>query len=497
MRLLFMRLRPDRFEGGALAVAAAIIAYQIFVPPLIGMADSGDFGRLIHWRGLSHVSTEYSEMYFRHFNSKYRIVPPAPGPDWYKSSTSLLIAPSRWLGMHLGNDGIFDIRLFAAPCVAVFLFGLWLILTSTRGLPMGWRIALAAFLTLILTDVGYVSYYNSFYSEGTALAFLAVGTGCYLILIVQKSTSVLYLIGYFLAIAMVITSKPQFVPLVPGFAGLGVYLARSVRAKHKYWASAAMAAGLCVLGVWYLREAPPMLRVQSAYIEIFMDMLPNSPTPREDLIEMGLNPDYAAFSGTTPYQVDSPMRDAKFSAEFAAATNSLTIPWFYAKHPRRSYGLCVRCMTHAFTTRVPRLGYYEAETGRPPRAQAPGLWSNVRERLFPRSVPFICFFLGVSVLASILWIREGSAASRGIAALCLLLVFIAVAQFLIASLVGGGEPDLEKHLFMFNLAFDACLVLLVVGAIQLLNVSHLPFRVISYGRNWLRGGRVISWRRSN
>jgi hypothetical protein len=42
---------------------------------------------------------------------------------------------------------------------------------------------------------------------------------------------------------------------------------------------------------------------------------------------------------------------------------------------------------------------------------------------------------------------------------------IALAQFFVAVLVGGGEPDLEKHLFMFNLVFDPCLILFVLWAI--------------------------------
>jgi hypothetical protein len=35
-------------------------------------------------------------------------------------------------------------------------------------------------------------------------------------------------------------------------------------------------------------------------------------------------------------------------------------------------------------------------------------------------------------------------------------------------MVGGGEADLEKHLFMFNLAFDACFILAAMGAVSLL-----------------------------
>jgi len=57
-----------------------------------------------------------------------------------------------------------------------------------------------------------------------------------------------------------------------------------------------------------------------------------------------------------------------------------------------------------------------------------------------------------------------------------LFVFIAIAQFLIATLGGGGEPDLTKHLFMFNLAFDVSFLLLILAGYRLLENQRLLYR---------------------
>ena len=470
-------MKPTRFELVALLTAAGIIAYQLFVPPLIGLADSGDFGRVIAWKGLGHVSTEYNDMYFRYFNSQYRFLTKLPGPEEYKTSTSFLVIPAMKLSILAGQDRIFDIRILATLYVLLYLFGIWLILLATRSLGSKVRVVFSALLILIFTDVGYVAYFNSFYSEGTALAFLSIALGCALILIAEESSSTLYLIGYFLAVGMAVTSKPMYVPLTPAFALFGIYITKYVRFFKRYWIVSGVAVLLCCVSFWYLRQVPAMWSLQSIYVELFTDMLPHSNDPRQDLAELGLDPDYAAFSGTTPFQPDSPLRvDPKFQDDLRTKVTSYTFPLFYLTRPGRLYGLSVRCVKHAFTTRVDRLGYYEASAGKPPFAKPFGIWSVVREKTFPRSVPFFGLFFATAFGVLLLLIRKSSAKLRGIYFVYLLFVFIALAQFFIAIAAGGGEPDVGKHLFMFNLAFDACFFLLILGAIHSASILTLYLR---------------------
>jgi len=408
-------------------------------------------------------------MYFSYFNSRYRIIPKWEGPDWYKTSTSLLIGPARWISITIGQDRIFDIRILAAIYILIFLLGLWLILAGSRSLPTSLRVTVWGLLILIFTDVGYIAYFNSFYSEATALSFLAVGVGSSLPLLANRSSSVWLLIAYFLAIAVVVAAKPMYVPLAPAFGLFGLYLSGYARHSWRYWLSSGLAAALCLMAFWAYSQAPQSMRVDGAYIGVFMDLLPTSSIPEQDLAELGLSPKYASFSGTTPYQPDSPLKkDPEFRKEFSTRVNSLTIPVFYLTHPARLYQLSERCMKHAFSTRVQRLGYYESASGKPPLSRPFGIWSTVRENLFPRSVLFLCFFLATGIAATVLLVRASLPALRGLYLLYLLFIYIAGAQFLVAIVGGGGEPDVEKHLFMFNIAFDACMILFVLWAAYML-----------------------------
>ena len=459
-----------------LLIAAGIIAYHVFVPPLLGLADSGDFERVLPWRGLAHVSDNYDEKYLSYFNSKYRIISKAEGPDWYATSSSLLIIPARWFSIRIGQNQIFDIRILGAAYTLIFIFGIWLILAATRSLNVGLRVILSGLLVLIFTDAFYVAYFNSFYSEATALTFLAVGIGSGLILMTGRSSSMWLLIGYFLAITIVITSKPMYVPLAPAFALFGVYLSKHPHFPARYWLASGLALILCCGAFLYLRRMPPGFTVNSVYIGVFMDMLPNSNNPRRDLADLGLDPEYEIYSGTRPYYADSPLNvDAHFREEFTARARSHTLTLFYLTRPKRLFQLFARCAKHAFTNSVHYLGYYEASTDKPPHAKPFGLWDTVREHVFPRTLLFLGLFLATGIAAVVLLQRTSSAMLRGAYVQYLLFILIAGAQFFVAVLTGTGEPDLKKHLFMFNVAFDASFILWMLGAVNLLQRFSPPF----------------------
>jgi hypothetical protein len=468
-------MKPTRFEVVVLLITAGIISYHIFVPPLVGLADSGDFERILPWRGLAHISNNYNDKYFSYFNSKYRIIRKVGGPDWYKTSTSLLIIPARRLSIEAGQDQIFDLRMLAALHTFILLLGIWLILAASRTLTVSLRVILTGLLVLIFTDVGYVAYFNSFYSEATALSFLAVGVGSSLLLIARRSSSALPLIGYFLASGMLVTSKPQYIPIAPAFGLFGIYLSRYVRYAWRYWLSVGFALALVCIAVWYNFQIPQIMRVHNAYVEIFMDLLPNSKTPQQDLVDLGLNPDYAAFTGTTPYQINSPLDDPRVGTDLSEKVHPYTLPLFYLSHPGRLYELFARCSKYAFSNRVSRLGYYEAYTGKPALSQAFGIWSSVRENVFPRSAFFLTLFFATGIASGILLVRTSSATSKNLYLLYLLFIFIAVIEFFVPVLVGGGAPDLEKHLFMFNIAFDVCLILCVLWAAYTLQTFRPSF----------------------
>jgi hypothetical protein len=463
-------MKPGRFEVAVLLLFVAIISYQLFIPPRIGISDNGDFARFLYQTGLQHVSTTFDDRFFSYFNSKYQIVPVPAIDGSYRSSTVLFIRAARWISVHFINNQTFDVSLLAAIYLVFLLFGIFLILISTDKLALKWRIALAVLLLVMFTDPAGTSYLNTFYSEPTALVSLVIIVGCSLVLIAGKSFAIGALVCYFIAAAIFITAKPMYLPLSPLFAGYGIYLSSLVGVKYRYWFSAIAACALLTLGVWYFRQTPEPYRLVVNFGGVF-GVIAQSTTPTEDLRAMGLNPDWVRYAKSDAYSKDSPVNDPAFRAEFTQRVNTLTVPKFLLSRPSRLYAIVDRLSHWILTTRIPYAGYYEKASGKPPFTKPPAPWSDVRSRLFPPSIWFLAIYFSSGILTLAFSIRRQlTEPSRGLLLLYSLLVSVSAVAFLVPVLT---QASLDmRYSSTYVAGFDMALILLTGAFLCLIRLLH-------------------------
>ncbi len=116
------------------------------------------------------------------------------------------------------------------------------------------------------------------------------------------------------------------------------------------------------------------------------------------------------------------------------------------------------------------MGNYTHESGRPAGTLARDFsaWSRVEGMLLPRSLLFLVLFLGgVMAVALVEAQRAGMAtAAGGTAWMCAGLALAAGMEFGVC-VVGDGLYDIVKHLYLFQLLFDACLFAAIAWAIGL------------------------------
>src|SRR5215813_11468917 len=127
-------LKRNALEIVTLFAAAIIVSCQLFVPPLVGIADNGDFSRFFT-AGLDHVSIAREDRYFAFFNSRYRIAEARrPGP--YLSSSEIPIRVARIASVAFIDGNVFDIRLVGFLYTILLLVGMYLVLFATRPFRM-------------------------------------------------------------------------------------------------------------------------------------------------------------------------------------------------------------------------------------------------------------------------------------------------------------------------------------------------------------------------
>ncbi|HEU4391887.1 MAG TPA: hypothetical protein VFV34_29140 [Blastocatellia bacterium] len=458
-------MRPKLPEIAGLVILLVITGYQLFIPHVIGVSDNGDFARLFHPAGLEQIPTDHSDKYFDYFNVKYRIVARPLEPAQYESSAIFFVRAARWLNIRLLDKGVFDIRVLGAVYLSCFLFGSYLVLVSMRQLKPWCRVTASAVFLFFYSDPPYVAMFNSFYAEAAALVCVVVIAGCSLILISRQSRSWAAMAGYFVACAVLVTAKPMYVPAAVAFAAFGVYLSRYLIVKGRYWLSGALACGLLAVATWYFEQTPEWLKFNVRYIGVFTTTLLYSPTPGKDLEEMELNPEWARYSGSTPYQPDSPaLTDPAFRAEFLHRVRPLTVTRFLLTHPARFYKAASNAAGMILTTRPRYAGYYEKVTGKPPLTQPVAIWSSVRASIFPASVWLLIAFFGTGAGAAVLafWRRLPDPWTGLLALYSMFAAFAATIFFVPVLTMGAIDP---RYSVSFTSAFDIDLIIILVGAV--------------------------------
>jgi len=447
---------------------ACVIGYQLFLPPIVGLADNGDFERLMGRVGLQYTTEDREDRYFRYINTKFRVVEP-----WWNSgvisSQQLLLEVAMAANRVISKDGLFDLRVMGAVNAVCFLASVWLVLYASRPLPIASRAILLGLVALIFTDVGYVAYFNSFYSEPASLIFFALTLAASFFALTASRPSFWHLVFFSVAAALFISARAHNSTLGWLLALWGVRL--FWRWPRPSWRLGVLAAAttLAVFSCWYYLATPAYIREANLYNAVFFGILRRSPSPEEDLSSVGLDRRLAALANTHAYRPDSPIQDPEFRRAFFGAIGQYDVVRFYATHPNRLVLTARRLARHAFLTRPERHGNFLKESGYPPRAQSHrfAAWSDFKAR-WPRDLRFLVgvfvLLLGTGVAAR--W-RSASVTSGLLSELLIILGLMAAVQY-VAKFMGNGLLDTVKQLHLFNILIDTCFVFVVLWVVNLL-----------------------------
>jgi len=450
---------PEWFLFGVIAL---ILVRQLLLPPIVGLADNGDFVRVLGPLYLDHSATEWGERYFGWLGKTY--VPGPHLPLQLVSSQLLLTGLAKVLAGLGSPDGGLDIRVQGAVHLALYLLGIALILRAARTFRPPARATIGVAMLLAATDVAWVAPLNSFYGEAATLVFLALLVGCGLLALRDDRARAWALPGYLVATALFVAAKPQnYFLALPLMVTPLVLLPRLRRARGRA-AVVAGAVAVVALGLFLQTRVPWAMRIRNLWNDVFYTVLSQSPDPRGDLAEFGLPPELARFAGVPAFAGAIPIEDV--TARFGYGD----VIGFYVRHPGRFLRTASACAGSAFVWRDPRMGNYTHDSGRPAGTLARDFaaWSRVEGMVLPRSLWFIVLFLGSVAAVGVVEARRagGATTAGGTALLCAALAVAAGMEFGIC-VVGDGLYDVVKHLYLFQLLFDASLFAAIAWSVGL------------------------------
>lgn len=483
------RFGPKPEHISALAVFLAVMVLGIwlmFVPPYIGMADNGDFYRIIKPAGLYHLDTLSEDIFFDYYIREYGIYQyHNQYAQTFYSSQALFVGAAVWLDTLLTGDALFDLRVQAAmllPLMALCAALMTRTILNGNRHPVAhvFTVALAAW---IFADSAYLAYFASFFGESVVLIATVAMTGALLMLTLKRHRGFGWLSLYMVSALLLISSKQQNSPVGILLVPITLHLIWLHRDRLWRGVCAACAVVLAVTAVGMYAIIPDDFVNINKYHAMTRGILLQADNPEEALAEFGIDPQYSVLADTIYYDrvpLISP-DDPALQSEFYAKYSFTKILAYYLRHPGKLISMLDLATQYSFTVPPQAMGNFEQSTGMPPGAQTDFFrtYSKLKANLTPDAFAGVLFYFLLVFIADFggfkRALRERNVAGMLPLEIDVTLGLIGVSQMVI-SIVGAGDADLAKHLFLFNVCFDILMFLLLARTLRALAGKLIPLK---------------------
>ncbi len=445
----------DRLDRIALAVAAAAILCQVLVPPVVGLADNGDFPKIIGRFSL-HQDVADSDAYFRFATTRYLFDPTYYWNRGFVSSET----PLAWIAVQAAKvcrgDRSFDIRFLGVLHTALFMAIFALALPLFHRYPARPRKILTGLAILMFTDIMYVEYFNSFYMDTAAFLFLLGAIVFFLRARYLPQSKIpaapVFLIFCWLFLLSKAQHAPTALPLILfSFSGC-VLLWPSWPALSRGIAAVSI-AGCAMFAYFHTPKGyadPPLFTV------IFFSLLPSAENPSQELRELGLDDSFLRYRGLGAYTPGSPMANWAWSDKFGETTSYGKLAFFYLRHPWRAAHVLGLGLDQGTFQRPPNIGNFDKSAGYAPSARSYRfpLWSSLKLFVFGGRGWFYLTY----------WLAALAVVVRRCRGFGLLLGWMAALALAVGAMADSAETT--RHLFIFSFLLDVTVFLAVASILR-------------------------------
>ncbi|MDH6372257.1 hypothetical protein M2444_004070 [Paenibacillus sp. PastF-3] len=440
-----------------------LIIYLLFVRPFIGVADNGDFLRMMNTIGLNYYDTgaSYEDQFFNFSHSRFAYENLFRG--FYPSSQILIVLVPRLIG-GLIHGSFFDVRLLGAVYGLLLLVATWLLVKYNARGSYVTGLLLGAAILFVFYDIGYLAYFNSLFGEPVSMVFMLLTFALGLRLTSQEKPTTKGLTLFFIAILFLVTSKIQNAPI--GIAFALIFLRFMTLDGERKWRKLALRFSIAIFLVSIVMyvTAPKELKHINLYQTVFFGILNESPDVKGDLQDLGLPERLEVLAGTNYFQTDTVIKqdDPSLVPDFYDRVSHKDVLFFYLKHPGRLIDNMEYAASNSMAIRPYYLGNYEKSENKPAGAlsYAYSGWSEFKNKHIPHTLGFLALFYLVYFAGALFqYFRSRDVQGRVAGELLMLLGLIGIFSFLVP-ILGDGRADIGKHLFLFNVCFDMMVVVM-------------------------------------
>ncbi|OCT14193.1 hypothetical protein A8709_25505 [Paenibacillus pectinilyticus] len=458
-QFLLRKMSPAAFAAIGVFL---ITVFALFIPPYIGMADNGDYARILN--GLYVKDPTYVSQYFGYFIKTYGIF-----QNFNENSASIFSTQSFFIKtatllnqLFHPNTDTFDIRYQAGMYLILYTTAIYLFteaLTWKMSNKLGYLVATV--VIFILGDTGYTAYFNSFYGESVVLIMSVFMVAFGLLLYRKRYNDYLMIVLFVLSAIVLTASKQQNAPVGIIVAIIGIFFVYiRKRGMYRIVTTTLLISLLCV-GVGTYVLIPKEFVNINKYHAMTRGVLMVTDNPEKTLESFGIDKQFAIlkeseyFDAYTMIDLDSELLQTEFYNKYGFGS----ILKYYVLHPTQAGQMLNLAARDGFSIRPHAMGSYEKSVGKPFGAQTKFFsgYSLLKDNFTPKTFGFVLIWIliiiGLYMPSFITALRKKLWRNAIRLPLIVMLIGIGLSGIFV-SIIGAGDADLAKHEFLFTLIFD-------------------------------------------
>ena len=334
----------------------------------------------------------------------------------------------------------------------LLLIGLFIFVRGGRSDKFIWtNYALSGLLVFIFADLGYLTFFNTLYTEGLTLVLLLISIG--LLLYCHNIKNVPIYIAPVLAIS---TLAFSFIGTLQAIVGaiIGVLIIRTAllcdKKVNKY-IIAICGVFVFIFATKFAVGYKPVDYEKNIYNSVFFGV-----ANHESVSTLGLNPKLDELKGK--FYTDDIAKSYNLQDEFFGKVNYGKITGFYTTHIGAFLGEFKNVSSNAFFLRSGYLGNFTEGSSAQPKEQAKGfnLYSFLKAKFIPNTTFFI--FLMFAIYFAVLIYMYVTEQNRRLILEVFIALGLAAATCIKMPIILSGGFELGRALYMFNILFDLMLI---------------------------------------
>jgi predicted membrane channel-forming protein YqfA (hemolysin III family) len=470
---------------------------MINYPTIVGVANNSDFARIVQPIGLKtndnikHFYMQQKFDYVKNFDSltehmKFVFNPGIESIAQYKSTHFAIIKVAQILNgifkyIKTGSITNFDIRTLSILYIGIFALAMVIFIKSIKVSNVYYKISISMFLLFVFMDKGYLVYFNSLFGEPLMFVSFLLYFSCVLYIINHEKDNYFIYVLSIISGCMFIGAKVANIPL--GFLMI-IFSIIMLWYKKGVKTRIIVSIGIvCMLitSVYYLASIPEWMSKVNGYHALFYGVLKDSPSPKQDLRDLGIEEKYEVLKNTHSYMDHQgyDMYGEEFEKEVFDKASPVNITMYYLTHFDRLMEKIDKCAKSSTIIRPPYLGNYRIEDDEEVVKLDNRLsyWESIRKSTYDNALLIIIILVFLYIITSYLIIKDiKKQNNRDRLSMTIgyrsMLILCAGSQF-IFPVIGNGEADIMKHMFLFNLLFDIMIVMVFMDILYFVQNKQL------------------------